>query len=231
MEKSNSIAELAKALCAAQGEMPKVERTNTGQVGTRSYNYAPLDEAMAVALPLLTKHGLSIAQKPDVLTDGQPCLTTILMHTSGEFIAANQPLLLAQNTEQAFGSAVTYSRRYGLMAAIGMVAEADDDGSAASAQNGRRAARGVATTKAAAAAPAPKQAASGKSGQSGTREITLKQDGQCSECRYPIAAGERAMWNPEKRGEVYHPEGKCHDDVIEAEPSSLEDAVRDEALP
>lgn len=135
MDKSETIANLAAALVKAQKAMPLLERTATGQVGTRSYHYVPLDVAMPAALKVLTAHGLGISQLVSHNEHGG-VLTTMLLHESGEYIAADQPLYLEQDTPQKQGSAVTYARRYGLMAAIGMVADEDDDASAITPRQG-----------------------------------------------------------------------------------------------
>jgi hypothetical protein len=58
---------------------------------------------------------------------------TILMHASGQHIGGVLRMPVAQNTPQGFGSALTYARRYSLMAAVGIAAsEDDDDGNAGS---------------------------------------------------------------------------------------------------
>jgi hypothetical protein len=52
------------------------------------------------------------------------------MHESGQWIKSFTPLMIAQATPQAFGSASTYARRYGLTAVLGVIQE-DDDGNSA----------------------------------------------------------------------------------------------------
>ncbi len=83
-------------------------------------------------ISVLTKHGLSIMQLPDNI-DGKPALTTIVMHTSGQFQKATTPLLIEKETAQGYGSALTYTRRYGYAAALQIVIDEDDDGNKASA--------------------------------------------------------------------------------------------------
>ncbi len=85
---------------------------------------------MPAALTLLNKHGLAVTQLVDNAVDAGS-LTTMLMHESGEWISATQPLLLAKADPQGQGSAITYARRYGLMSMLGIVAEDDDDANAA----------------------------------------------------------------------------------------------------
>lgn len=120
---------LAKALSAFQAEVVTVGKSADNPFFHSKY--APLEEIMLAALPVLAKHGLSVMQLPDNL-DGQPALTTIVMHESGESQRATTPLLMAKNDPQGQGSAITYLRRYSYAAALGIVIDADDDGNRAS---------------------------------------------------------------------------------------------------
>jgi hypothetical protein len=130
---SDSIVELAKAFIAAQGELEPVIKDKTARTEKFSYDYVGLDTVMPAALKVLNKHGLGVVQSVgNGAHDGSTTLTTMLIHASGEWIADTQPLLLVRPDPQGQGSAITYARRYGLMAMIGMVAEEDDDGAAAS---------------------------------------------------------------------------------------------------
>jgi hypothetical protein len=56
----------------------------------------------------------------------------MLLHKSGQFIADTALLHLVKDDPQAHGSAMTYLRRYSYMAILGLVADEDDDGNAAS---------------------------------------------------------------------------------------------------
>lgn len=130
MNKSDSIAELAKALAAAQGEFEAVEK-NADNPFFHS-KYADLPAVVMAASPILSKHGLAVSQLPDF--DGtNDLLTTIIMHSSGEWIEATMRLYLAKPDPQAQGSATTYGRRYSYSGGVGIVTEADDDGNAATA--------------------------------------------------------------------------------------------------
>lgn len=129
MNKSDTINELAKALLEVQKEMVPIKKTADNPFFKSKF--APLDKVMPEALRILNKHGLSVTQ-PVSHIEGQSALTTLLMHESGEWISADQPLVLDKENPQGQGSAITYARRYALMAMIGMVAEDDDDGNKAS---------------------------------------------------------------------------------------------------
>lgn len=126
--KSESIAELAKALVAVQEEMPKLKKTADNPFFKSKY--VDLATVMESMLPILSKNGLAITQFVSNI-DGQSSLTTTLIHTSGEFMSATMPLLLPKNDPQGQGSAITYARRYGAMSALGIVADEDDDGNKA----------------------------------------------------------------------------------------------------
>jgi uncharacterized protein (DUF3820 family) len=115
---------LATALIAAQKEMPAVEKTAKAVYGM----YATLDHIIAKTRPVLNKHGLSIVQFPVVTDQGAPGLKTSILHSSGESVSAVTPLFLPKQDMQALGSAITYARRYAWAAALGISAEADDDG-------------------------------------------------------------------------------------------------------
>jgi hypothetical protein len=66
-------------------------------------------------------------------SDHGPVLRTTLLHKSGQWIASEVPLMVGEkSTMQTLGSAITYARRYGLAAMVGVVADEDDDGNAAS---------------------------------------------------------------------------------------------------
>jgi hypothetical protein len=66
---------------------------------------------------------------------GGLALVTYLVHgASGQWVSQSVPFIVPRGkTEdpQAYGSALTYSRRYGLQSALGMISD-DDDGEAAS---------------------------------------------------------------------------------------------------
>ncbi len=121
---------LAQALLAAQADMPAVEKDGTNP--HFKSKFVTLDHLLAVTVPVLNKHGITLLQFPSVGEGGQT-LTTILQHESGEKVEYAAPIILQKNDPQGQGSAITYMRRYALAAALGISSEADDDGSAASA--------------------------------------------------------------------------------------------------
>ncbi len=119
---------LAKALLMFQGEGVQLQRD---AINPHFKNrYISLDSLMGDVMPVLNRCGLVLLQMPTQV-DGEPGLTTRIMEaTSGEFVEATMPLSLAKVDPQSQGSALTYARRYALMAFLGLVADEDTDGSA-----------------------------------------------------------------------------------------------------
>jgi hypothetical protein len=148
---SGSIANLAAALSAAQGEFEAVDKTASNPFFKSSY--APLPDVVMAAAPILAKHGLSVWQSPTEGADGKDRLWTVLLHSSGEYLGAFMPLRPVKQDPQAQGSAITYGRRYAYMAALGLVADEDDDGNSASGKGGQQQRPAPKRT---AAKPAPK---------------------------------------------------------------------------
>ncbi len=95
--------------------------------------YLSLDGLLAKIRPALNKQGLLVIQSP-TLFESFPALRTRIIHAeTGEFFEDVMPLAAQQQTPQAQGSAITYARRYSLMAMLGLVADDDDDGNASEA--------------------------------------------------------------------------------------------------
>ena len=95
---------------------------------------------VASASPVLAKHGLAVTQSITFVNGSQgpiDALNTTLLHKSGQFIEHAMILHLPKNDPQGQGSAVTYARRYAYMAILGLVADDDDDGNAATRPKAR----------------------------------------------------------------------------------------------
>ena len=93
--------------------------------------YVDLPGVWEAIRPLLAKNGLSVVQTFTAWADG-PTIVTTLMHKSGQWVSSELFLKPAKSDPQGVGSAITYARRYALAAMVGVVADEDDDGNAAS---------------------------------------------------------------------------------------------------
>ena len=135
MAQSATIAALAAALCETQFEMEGAKKDNVNP--HFKSRYADLASVWNAAKAALHKHGLAIVQAPEPYETGIQ-LRTVLLHKSGEWIDSTIAIPAQQQSAQGFGSAMSYARRYALAAMIGIVADEDDDGNAASqpARNG-----------------------------------------------------------------------------------------------
>lgn len=128
MLKSETISKLAEALSKAQGQFkPAVFDCVNPHFKSE---YASLASIMCAVREGLAQNGLSITQTIGE-AEGKITLTTILLHSSGEWIQSIFPLLLDRQNMQALGSAVTYARRYQIAALLGVVADQDDDAESA----------------------------------------------------------------------------------------------------
>jgi hypothetical protein len=127
---SEKVAELAKALAKAQSEMSGAIKASVNP--HFKSRYADLSAIFDACRASLNKHEIAIVQRVENDPNGVAVSTTLL-HSSGEWISDRCWLPVTQKTAQAYGSAITYGRRYGLAALAGVAAEEDDDGNAASA--------------------------------------------------------------------------------------------------
>jgi ERF superfamily len=128
---SESIAKISPALIKARAAFnPAVKDGTNPHFGSKFVSLAGVITAIDLALDA---NGLIVLQPTRIGDDGKTVLVTTLLHESGEWIAGEYPVTAAkQNDPQAEGSAMTYARRYALMAMVGIAPE-DDDGNAASA--------------------------------------------------------------------------------------------------
>lgn len=122
--KSEQIGELAKALSAAQCELHGALKDSTNPFFKSKY--ADLESVWAACRGALAKNGLSVVQTVGSDQHFGPMLVTTLLHSSGQWIEGSQPVMAKNQTPQEFGSALTYARRYGLAAIVGVV-QVDDD--------------------------------------------------------------------------------------------------------
>lgn len=125
---SETIGELAKALCKAQKEMTAALKDSKNPFFKS--NYADLKTCVEASREPLANNELAISQTTLPDKDGVICVTT-LMHSSGEWIRGSLFLPSKKHDDpQQFGSCMTYARRYGRCAIIEQI-QADDDANSA----------------------------------------------------------------------------------------------------
>nr|WP_097011283.1 ERF family protein [Pseudodesulfovibrio profundus] len=104
-------------------------------VGHYHSRYATLHSVMNACSDALLQHGIWLTQYPVSVEANQLGLVTKIVHAeTGQWQASLLTMPLPKNDPQGYGSAMTYARRYGLSALIGIVTESDDDGEMASHQ-------------------------------------------------------------------------------------------------
>lgn len=92
--------------------------------------YADLSACVEAVIDALNSHGIALMQQTSECADGVT-VETVLIHESGESLSSGKLHVPASKHDaQGYGSALTYARRYSLMAACGIAPE-DDDGNAA----------------------------------------------------------------------------------------------------
>jgi len=123
MEKSENINELIVGLVGFHKEVGKIIK-NAKNPFFKS-NYGNLNSYLAEIKEPLSNNGLAVIQLP--ITNG---LTTMLSHTSGQYISESMTMQPSKNDPQGQGSALTYMRRYSLASILNLNAE-DDDGNEA----------------------------------------------------------------------------------------------------
>lgn len=121
--------ELFAALAKAQAAMKPAKKS--GFNPHFKSTYSTLADVREAVVPHLAEHGISVLQGARV-EDGHAVITTVLGHDSGQSVSEVLVLPVSAETPQAYGSAFTYGRRFGLCALTGCVADDDDDGNAAS---------------------------------------------------------------------------------------------------
>jgi len=131
VEHSATLGELGKALPKAQAGFTHPTKDRTVDVGQYSYSYAQLPACLDAVRPALAANGISLLQPVEV-RGTHVRVWTMLLHASGEWIRTALVLTADSPKAQAIGSAITYGRRYGLSAMLGIAADEDEDGALAS---------------------------------------------------------------------------------------------------
>lgn len=130
MDNTPELNELATALAIAQGQIEDADKSVSNPFFKSKY--ADLAAVRAVIRKPLSDNGLSIVQLPSSSEIGI-AVRTVLMHKSGQYISEELQIPVSKQDAQAYGSAISYARRYALMSMLNIAAE-DDDGNSATAK-------------------------------------------------------------------------------------------------
>jgi hypothetical protein len=128
-EETMQIKQIAAALVKAQREFgPALKSSSNPHFKSR---YADLAACVEAVMDGLNNNGIALIQQTHECESGV-MVETVFLHESGEMYSAGKLHVPAvKHDAQGYGSALTYARRYSLMAACGIAPE-DDDGNMAS---------------------------------------------------------------------------------------------------
>jgi hypothetical protein len=128
VSKSDNLKELPGAFIALQKDLEPIKKDTEG---VHKVKYATLAAVMKAIQPHLSAHDFVLFH---TMRDGganSARMETVLMHKSAEYISSTIEVPFAKpNDPQAYGSAMTYGRRYSIMALLGLVTDDDDAQSA-----------------------------------------------------------------------------------------------------
>src|SRR6202790_3409553 len=133
---SESVAAIATALAKAQTELSNPEKAMVGTIYNnrsdtpQSFRYASLSSGLDIIRKTLGSQQIAVAQTTDIdRASGTVNLTTVLLHTSGEWISSHWPVCQLSETSapRRMGAALTYARRYALFTMVGIAGEDDLD--------------------------------------------------------------------------------------------------------
>src|ERR1700736_2996871 len=133
---SECVAAIATALAKAQTELSNPEKAMVGTVynnrsdSPQSFRYASLSSGLDIIRKTLGSQQIAVAQTTDIdRASGTVNLTTVLLHTSGEWISSDWPVCQLSETSapRRMGAALTYARRYALFTMVGIAGEDDLD--------------------------------------------------------------------------------------------------------
>lgn len=131
MERSDAINELVEAMSKAQLAITPPKKTQEAKIATRtggqySYKYTDLAEVIEAVRKPLGDNGLVLFQVPHPTDDGSCLVETVLAHTSGQWISGLLRMSPVATDPQAYGSCLTYNRRYSALMILGLAPEDDD---------------------------------------------------------------------------------------------------------
>jgi hypothetical protein len=134
---SEAIGTIASALAKAQSELTNPEKSLVATIrsplpreGDRTFRYASLSSGLDIVRKTLGKHEIATVQTTAIDKEaGLIRLTTVLAHSSGEWLSSEWPVCSISETAapQRMGTALTYARRYALFTLVGIAGEDDLD--------------------------------------------------------------------------------------------------------
>src|SRR5450756_1998477 len=134
---SETIGAFAAALAKAQGELTNPEKSLTATIRSPfpreqdvTFRYASLASGLDIVRKCLGRHEIAAVQTTAIDNEaGLIRLTTLLAHSSGEWISSDWPVCPVSETAapHRLGAALTYARRYALFTLVGLAREDDAD--------------------------------------------------------------------------------------------------------
>src|SRR6516225_1920768 len=134
---SDTIATIAAALAKAQVELTNPEKSLVATIRSpfpreaeRTFRYAPLSSGLDIVRKSLGRHEIATIQATGIDKEaGLLRLTTVLAHSSGEWVSSEWPVCQISDiaSAQRMGAALTYARRYALFTLVGIAGEDDLD--------------------------------------------------------------------------------------------------------
>src|ERR1039458_3793903 len=129
---SKSIATIAGRLAKAQAELANPEKSLTATIRSpfpreadRTFRYASLSSGLDIVRKSLGRHEIATVQTTAIDEAGLIHLTTVLAHSSGEWVSSDWPVCQVSETAapHRMGAALTYARRYALFTLVGIAGE------------------------------------------------------------------------------------------------------------
>src|ERR1035441_664483 len=133
---SENVAAIATALAKAQTDLSNPEKSMVGIIYNhradtpQSFRYASLSSGLDIIRKTLGGQQIAVAQTTHIdRASGMVNLTTVLLHTSGEWLSSDWPVCQLSETSapRRMGAALTYARRYALFSMVGIAGEDDLD--------------------------------------------------------------------------------------------------------
>jgi hypothetical protein len=239
---SQSIAALAAALAKAQIELANPQKSLVGTIAAgpragkggegggaeRLFRYASLADGLEIVRKALGQHEIATVQTTAIdQATNSVNLTTVLAHSSGEWIASDWPICAIADTAEPhrMGAALTYARRYGLFTLVGIAGEDDLDApdlitprtqAAGSLKQGRNRNGGLDRHR-----PTPARAAVTDLSPEGSAKL---RDRLLAEMSYLVCSDDAALWAHRSLGEknrLTAADAKCVEDAFQTKLRSL----------